>query len=302
MEKGDITIERKDTEEEAILFSMKNQGYERKDPQTESVPKNSSKNKEKVLKNYNCKICSYTGNGEVHFNNHMQLIHGMEQPFRCEKCGEEFGMKSYLSNHMNLRHKDKYECEEEFNCVECYFQGSSKFQLAKHINLKHDQKEEIPAIPGSIKCRICDEIFEHKSNLMIHRKLNHKGLVAKCKKFEDRNCSRTSESCWWNHEYETDSLEKIKCYVCNESFNTKREMMEHRKKYHAKLVKFCMNFMRGKCQFRNESCWFIHNITQDKNDDSKAVEEMETDSVFQKEKEKMKPPLQGEKTNIKMPN
>ena len=78
--------------------------------------------------------------------------------------------------------------------------------------------------------------------------------------------------------------------------------MEHRKKYHAKLVKLCMNFMRGKCQFQNECCWFIHNITQDKNDDSKAVEEMETDSVFQKEKEKMKPPLQGEKTNIKMPN
>ena len=82
--------------------------------------------------------------------------------------------------------------------------------------------------------------------------------------------------------------------------------MEHRKKYHAKLVKLCMNFMRGKCQFQNEFCWFIHKIPQDKktttNDDSKAEEEMETESVFQKEKEKMKPPSQGEQTNIKRPN
>ena len=292
-------VEKVNIEDEASLFTMKNQGYQRKDPQSESIPKNHSNSFEKVKNKYCCENCNYQGYGEVHLRNHMKLIHGMERPYKCEKCAEEFEMKSYLSNHMNLKHKQKEQCEEEYNCMECPFQGNSRFQLEKHINLKHTQKVDIPMMPGSLQCRICHEIFENKSTLMIHRKLNHKNFVAKCRKFQDRICDFTSESCWWNHEDKMNSPERIHCYVCMKTFDTKKEMMGHRKKYHVNLVKQCTNFLEGKCRFQNEFCWFIHMKTTTK-DDSKAEEAMETenDSDFQKEIEQTKPPSPASKANL----
>ena len=249
---------------------------------------------------YNCKICSYKGLGETHLNNHMKLIHGnatIQAPFKCDKCGEEFEIKSYLNNHINIRHKEPTNYEEEFNCMECCCQGNTKFQLDKHKNLTHGNREELSSILELIKCRICDEAFEEKSNLMIHRKLKHKELVKQCKFYEKGLCSRTPESCWWNHGKIQNSTEKTQCYICSKTFQTKREMMGHRKRYHANMIKPCQKFIQGRCPFQNEFCWFNHNEPQKETN----YEEMEIENVpvFQKEIEETKSPSLLNKTNIK---
>ena len=41
----------------------------------------------------------------------------------------------------------------------------------------------------------------------------------------------------------------IKCYYCEERFETKRELMEHRKKDHEEKAQFCNYFSEGKCDF-----------------------------------------------------
>ena len=66
--------------------------------------------------------------------------------------------------------------EKEYNCIDCDFQGSTNMHLQKHTDLKHREK-------GAIKCRVCNEQFTEKWNLMNHRKINHPHTVAPCKNF-----------------------------------------------------------------------------------------------------------------------
>ena len=49
----------------------------------------------------------------------------------------------------------------------------------------------------------------------------------------------------------------IKCYYCEQRFETKRELMEPRKKDHEEKAQFCSYFSEGKCDF-DESCWYSH--------------------------------------------
>ena len=49
----------------------------------------------------------------------------------------------------------------------------------------------------------------------------------------------------------------IKCYYCEQRFETKRELMEHRNKDHEEKAQFCSYFSEGKCDF-DESCWYSH--------------------------------------------
>ena len=89
-----------------------------------------------------------------------------------------------LTSGYNVTVNKKHE-ENEYNCKECDFQGSSEMQVRKHVNLKHTPKGRDTT--GTIKCRICEQEFSEKWNLMRHRKTNHKDSVAFCRNFEDNN-------------------------------------------------------------------------------------------------------------------
>ena len=272
----DIEDEDDPTIEAEILVGMKKKGFKRKSPQTESFPKQSYA--DKVTKRYNCKECEFKGSGDLHLNNHIHLIHN-----------------------------EKSKLEEEFNCMECDYQGYNKIQLKNHFNLKHKKQEEINT--GTLKCKICAEEFKEKWDLMNHRKGNHNGAVAQCKKFVNGTCYYTAESCWWNHSDKMNSSQSDKptCYVCNNTFESKPDMMGHRKKYHPNIIKPCFQFINGNCPFQSEFCWFIHSqIPKDKNEATKASkdpsnEEREDDrntsSVFRKDIKHTKPPSMQEERN-----
>ena len=95
--------------------------------------------------------------------------------------------------------------------------------------------------------------------------------------------------CWWNHT-EQQRSETIQCFVCNETFVNKPDMMLHRKKRHSEIIRQCSQFNQNSCRFQEEACWFKHDI--------ELREEEETDepsnkqsSVFQKEQINQKPPI-----------
>jgi hypothetical protein len=136
--------------------------------------------------------------------------------------------------------------ETEFNCNECFFQGTSKTELSKHINLKHNRKER--KTESTITCNNCGEQFSTKWNLMHHWKSRHLNTVAYCRNNIEGKCNYADDMCWWNHAEKQE--ENIECFICNQTFETKSHMMNHRKTEHERIVKSCSKFQLGNCRFK----------------------------------------------------
>ena len=54
------------------------------------------------------------------------------------------------------------------------------------------------------------------------------------------------------------SDEGIKCRNCGETFNTKWDMMAHRKTMHLSTVAYCKRNIDGTCPYTQERCWWNH--------------------------------------------
>ena len=113
--------------------------------------------------------------------------------------------------------------------------------------------------------------------------------------------SFTDDMCWWSHIEKRDIVNE--CYLCNENFETKGQMMKHRKKKHNNIINNCVQFERNECRFQEESCWYNHPGKEDQNSENDSediiddVDENEKDSepVFQKVSENLKPPIVKQK-------
>ena len=144
---------------------------------------------------------------------------------------------------------DFMRCEDwEYPAQDICDLGAHIFQY--HVSQHHEKL---------IKCYFCDEKFESKGSLMIHRKKTHKEKVNICWKFLDQNCEKGDEDCWYLHK-KPEVL--LKCTFCEKEFNIKQELMKHRKSEHKEYVKVCKNSKERSCKF-NESCWYIHEKLQD---------------------------------------
>ena len=172
-----------------------------------------------------------------------------------------------------------------------------KIQLQKHINLKHTKKGFVSG--GIIKCRNCEEEFRDKRNLMMRRKSFHSATVAVCRNYLEKNCSFTADACWWNHQ-ERENASGVMCFICSEVFETRSEMMKHRKTNHANIVQQCSKFVEGNCQFQEKFCWFKHfeEIHEENDDGMEEEEEVENQSVFQNARKNPKHPLRTRKENL----
>ena len=251
---------------------MKKRGFKRNNPQVEPVTKSKDKKDRDSVKRFNCTKCDF-------------------------KCL----VKNQLENHLDTKHREKEVIDDEFNCLECDFQGNTEIQLSRHINLKHTVRDNIFA--GAIKCRICEQVFTEKRNLMIHRKTKHSSNVAPCRNFETGNCPFTAEACWWNHGRSSNPND-IQCFICGESFERKSEMMGHRKNSHSDMIRPCTEFTKGKCRFQENHCWFNHEkVNNSRNDESqKDHDEEDTSSVFQEAVGNPKPPSSTRNQNPETQN
>ena len=94
----------------------------------------------------------------------------------------------------------------------------------------------------------------------MHRKSNHPFTVAFCSKFAEGTCHFTADSCWWNHTEKENINKNVQCFICSKTFDSKSEMMCHRKKNHSNIVRQCNLFLERRCRFQNDYCWFKHDI------------------------------------------
>ena len=88
--------------------------------------------------------------------------------------------------------------------------------------------------------------------------------------------------------------------MCDKTFESKSEMMRHRKNQHSSIVQRCNLFLKKSCRFQSEFCWFKHDI-ENTNDDHESNEDAFKDnketinepnepSVFQKAMKNPDPP------------
>ena len=60
-----------------------------------------------------------------------------------------------------------------------------------------------------------------------------------------------------NTDHEIQSI-NIVCKFCEKVFQTKCDLMKHKKDDHREEVEVCWKLAAGKCPFGTQKCWFIH--------------------------------------------
>ena len=92
----------------------------------------------------------------------------------------------------------------------------------------------------------------------------------------------------YSHEYpDPDHYGKDTCLDCGKLFDTKCQIMTHRKECHPNLIKPCSFFMEGKCAFDDNVCWYSH---KDKPNKSTVLKEFKCrfcDKSFKRKEEFM---------------
>ena len=264
-----IEIDFSDEESEGeIVSEIKT---EEKDPKSTTFkyrPNGMSREKE-----FNCEECDYQGTRQNELQKHIQLKHDYKNLIKCSVCGENFVTDLNFRSHIMSKHT-----EEENSCNEYENQAATEDNIQKHTDLTH-------VIINKIYCRICGEQFLTKGGLMHHRKKEHPAAVAYCSNKLNGQCSRSDDMCWWSHVVKTG--ESKTCYICGKDFKNKNEMMIHRKKEHASIVKDCEEFIKNQCRYQEDFCWYKH-ATKETDDE---IMEIESNQVFQKVSENLKPPI-----------
>ena len=63
-----------------------------------------------------------------------------------------------------------------------------------------------------------------------------------------------------SYSINTSKSGNVNCFICGETFESKNEMMKHRKSKHYGVVKPCFKFSEKQCRFKDEICWFKHEL------------------------------------------
>ena len=155
----------------------------------------------------------------------------------------------------------KSEHLKQFNCDNCDFQATNVLILNKHINLKHRGKssENLKVF----KCEVCGNQFSEYWSIMNHIKENHE-VTERCTHYPRGRCKFLDEECWLVHEKKKEITKRketkddSKCYICEQMFKTKNDMMRHRKQIHPVGLRTCKDDEEGTCEFGPRRCWYIH--------------------------------------------
>ena len=117
------------------------------------------------------------------------------------------------------------ELDEPIFCYECDFPAEDFHDLGEHMVEYHSEK-----------CSICGDRFDSKETVANHA-MDHS---------KECNVQRVPAG-------------SMQCNFCEENFQTKRDLMQHKKTKHIEKVSTCWKYTLGTCHFGDLSCWFQHN-------------------------------------------
>ena len=192
--------------------------------------------------------------------------HSDERPFECDFCRKTYKDKGALNKHL-LTHQDKkVECEI---CKKKFKDAAQvKRHMQFHLSWPGDSfKRKSATGPNGEKikhkCKYCDKVFNHYSNMNAHVKKLHKEKTVQCKqcsklfayqyelrehmfvhktggvesKFKCKFCNKYFQRATTlkNHEQTTHlGIKRFKCDICQKQFGTKYNMKVHVAKVHNK--------------------------------------------------------------------
>ena len=235
-----------------------------------------------------CNNCSYQTNDNGNMKNHTRNTHHTAnlKQFECTDCGVKFNMETEMNNH---RETHRGNGAPKNTCEFCELEFTSRSGIRQHMRVTHGvmredweqiQRENIEQVQRVIQnveqglrteqateeqsetqvemiiCNLCGVGFNNLHDMKIHKKTNH-GSHKLCRNFSINDPTRCSygQYCTFSH---IPILEgKHRCFDCGEDFDSKNDMMLHRKRQHKEKVIICRKFVQGQCRLNTE-CWFTH--------------------------------------------
>ena len=166
---------------------------------------------------------------------------------------------------------------EQLRCEECDFAAEEIYDLVDHMQREHPLED----YEFDWRCEHCGKGFFEQPELIFHIKYAHEENIKHCKHFLEGRCV-FGNHCRFSHEKNRE-IEKIKCMFCDESFDSKSQLMIHRKNVHPKRVKECKNSKNGSCQHGPVFCWYHHTkIVEVEHDENDIKDNKETDVIIKK--------------------
>ena len=161
-------------------------------------------NEEIKTKQYNCNDCPFQGENGLELKRHIQRTMHTPSDYKeeCYTCNKEFTSYWALMNHRKSDHPSTKKCRY-FLKNECKFSEDTCWY--KHeLESKIQEKRQLLNFP----CNDCEHVFEHRYQLMKHRKIEHIDKVSNCRVFSQGKCKLDENSCWFGHkEKESEEME-----------------------------------------------------------------------------------------------
>ncbi|XP_061175421.1 uncharacterized protein LOC133184383 [Saccostrea echinata] len=185
-----------------------------------------------------CPECGICIKRKHHLARHIKQVHS--KGCECKACGEMFGNKVELKEHISTAH-------DGYNCEKCNRNYTSKSGLKFHIAQEHEQKYPCPICGKSsgssssfnkhlashtegadIKCPHCRYIFPNKDLFMAHRESCRISRAYTCS-----HCGKgfPSKNSFQHHEA-THFDGKFPCHLCGIKFSFSTNLNRHIRTVH----------------------------------------------------------------------
>ena len=188
--------------------------------------------------NYKCRTCQQEFTTKTSLVRHQDISHNNKGELNCDECQFQASTGPELKKHLNtLKHRaatgiNVNTLGETFKCKECSEEFSDFWNLMNNRRDNHPEKRRrcrndlkgecdfgdtgpngcwwrhvtksltsTNSGPMSQQtCNICKEVFTGKSEVMIHKKVNHEESVSICHNYKDGKCDYPPERCWYRHD------------------------------------------------------------------------------------------------------
>jgi hypothetical protein len=129
-------------------------------------------------------------------------------------------------------------------CIECNFEGASLEEVKWHMNKNHMWPE----------CFESSKENETQTTEVEEEKEMEEIFNCKTCKFEAED-NYDLDAHWFSSKC-VDSL--ILCHYCDMNFQTKCDLMTHRKHNNPEKVNVCQHFLGVGCTLPKDTCWYSH--------------------------------------------
>ena len=159
---------------------------------------------EEASRQYNCEDCPFQGENGLELKKHIVRTKHSPSEYleKCYTCNKEFSSYWHLMNQRKTEHPSNKKCRYFLNEM-CRFDADTCWY--KHETESIRNVQESNSFENS--CKDCDKRFMSKSDIMKHRKSEHKGKVSRCRDFLQGKCSLADNACWFSHDEKENEAE-----------------------------------------------------------------------------------------------